>query len=370
MMLLLLACAPDDPPAADDTGLSCESGDICTVAGNGIAGLGKEDVPATESMLYLPQDVSFSADGTPHLLDWNNHRIRAILPNGTIETVAGDGMIGDGPQGPALEARFNHPTNLAFDSRGRMTIAAWHNSRVEQVDFTTGELTWIAGDGSRSFAGDGGPATTAKLDLPSSVAYASDGKLYVSDQANQRIRCIDVDGTITTIAGNGTPGYAGDGGPATDAELYASIGQAAAPANKITISPDQKLYIADTDNHRIRVIDLATGIIDTFAGSGEPGYAGDGGPAKDAKIWGPTDVAVGLSGEVYFTDTQNNCVRVVTPDGMIDSFAGECGGPGFEGDGGPALEAALDTPFGVSVSPDGEVWIADTYNQRLRVVLP
>lgn len=367
-MILILLSACDSPEESVE--ISCDPGDICTVAGDGVAGLGREDVPAEESMLYLPQDMAFAPDGTPYLLDWNNHRIRAILADGTIVTAAGDGMIGDGPEGPALDARFNHPTNIAFDPEGRMTMAAWHNSRIERVDFSTGELSFVAGDGTRAYGGDDADATIAKLDLPSSVAYGADGSLYLSDQANQRIRCVDAAGIIRTVAGNGTAGFSGDGGPAVDAQLYAAIGQAAAPANKITISDDQLLYIADTANHRIRVIDLTTGIIDTVAGTGEPGYAGDGGAALDARIWGPTDVAVGLGGEVYFTDTENNCVRVIGTDGTIDAFAGQCGGPGFEGDGGPAIDAALDTPYGVAVAPDGDVWIADTYNQRLRVVRP
>lgn len=371
--LVLVACDGKDIDETDpaDSGtpeITCDPGDICTVVGNGVAGLGKEDVPGPESMLYLPQDVEFDADGSAFFLDWNNHRVREVLDDGTVATVAGDGMIGDGPEGDAMAARFNHPTNLLFDAEGRMILAAWHNSRVERIDFSTGEMSFLVGDGSRSFGGDAGPALTSKLNLPSSVALSSDGRLYVSDQANQRVRCVDLDGNINTVVGNGTAGFGGDGGPAADAELFASVGQAAAPANKIIISPDQRMFIADTDNHRIRVVDLATMIIDTYAGSGEPGYAGDGGPALDAKIWGPTDVAIGLDGELYVTDTENNCVRVLGTDGTIESFAGVCGGPGYEGDGEPAIDAVLNKPYGVAVDPDGNVWISDTYNQRIRVV--
>jgi sugar lactone lactonase YvrE len=371
LALLLSACT--GPSGDSASGCTPDSGVICTFAGTGVAGLGGEGTVATETNLYLPMDLSFGPDGDAYLIDWNNHRIRLVSADGTITTIAGDGQLGDGPEGPMRDARFNHPTNLAFDAEGRMLIAAWHNSRVERVDFTTGELSFIAGDGTRSFAGDGGDAAVAKLDLPSGVVVDSEGRIYISDQANQRIRRMGTDDVIETIAGDGTPGFAGDGGPALEAELHASVGQAAAPANRMVLresgsGADGVLYFADTENHRVRKIDLATGIIDTFAGDGVAAYGGDGGPATAASLYGPTDLALGPDGELYVADTGNSCVRVIDSAGTMSTFAGQCGQMAYEGDGGAATDAKLFHPYGVAVDNDGNVYIADTYNQVVRVV--
>lgn len=367
LLVLLLACTG----AHDDTGAEAcgGAGVLCTWAGTGHAGLGKEDQPATETNLYLPIDMTWGPDGLAYLLDWNNHRIRVVDDEGRTHTVVGTGELGDGPEGPATAAKLNHPTNLDFDREGRMVVAAWHNSRILRVDLTTGLLEFIAGDGSRAFGGDGGDPRLAQLDLPSSVAIDSRDQVFISDQANQRIRCITDAGVLDTIAGTGEPGYSGDGGPATEAQLHASVGQAASPANRIVVSPDDtRLYVADTDNHRVRVIDLATGIIDTLAGDGTPGYAGDGGPAREASLYQPTDVALGADGELYVADTSNSCVRRVDPDGVISTFAGVCGQPGYDGDGGAAADGLLNRPYGVAVDVSGNVYVSDTYNNVVRVV--
>jgi DNA-binding beta-propeller fold protein YncE len=373
ILSLLLACGtPEEEPCPQT------SGTICTFAGTRLAGLGDEDVPATESHLYLPQDLTFGPDGLPYLLDWNNHRIRVISADGIISTVAGNGMLGDGPEGPALSAAFNHPTNIAFDPHGDMVIAAWHNSRIETVDLTAGELTFTCGTGERSYNGDGIPAEEAILDLPSSVAFDDQSRLFISDQANQLIRMIDTDGYIYDIAGQQRDeGYSGDGGPASDAQLHASVGQAADPANRIAIA-DGTIYIADTGNHVIRAIDLDTWTIDTIAGTrtcdadgvceGVSGSGGDGGDALSANLSSPTDIAPGMEGELYIADTGNSCVRVLYPDGTLDTVAGVCGEPGDSGDGGPAAEALLYRPYGVAVDRDNNLYIADTYNHVFRVV--
>ncbi|MFT5684172.1 MAG: DNA-binding beta-propeller fold protein YncE [Myxococcota bacterium] len=372
ILTLLLACGE---PAED---CPQTSGTICTYAGTRIAGLGDEDVPADESHLYLPQDLTFGPDHRAYLLDWNNHRVRVINDDGTISTVAGSGLLGDGPEGPALNAAFNHPTNIAFDPHGAMVIAAWHNSRVETVDLTTGELTFTCGDGERSYNGDEMPAEEAVLDLPSAVVFDSKGRLFISDQANQLIRMIDTDGYIYDVAGQQREeGYSGDGGLASEAHLHASVGQAADPANRIAIA-DDIIYVADTGNHVIRAINLDTWIIDTIAGTrtcdddgvceGIAGFGGDGGDALSAGLNAPTDIAVGRDGELYIADTSNSCVRVVYPDGTIDTAAGVCGEPGDAGDGGPATEALLYRPYGVAVDRDNNLYIADTYNHVIRVV--
>ncbi len=368
LSLLFLACsgAPDDTAAqvCDES-----SGTICTWAGTGVAGLGGEGTPALETNLYLPIDMTWGPDGNAYLLDWNNHRIRLITDDGTMTTLAGTGELGDGPVGPATEARFNHPSNLAFDNQGRLVVAAWHNSRIMRIDLSTGLLEFVAGDGTRSFAGDGGDPLVAKLDLPSGVVVDANGQIFIADQANQRIRCIDTEGIIDTMAGSGVPGFGGDGGPATEAQVHASVGQAAAPANRMALSPDgTRLYFADTGNHRIRYVDLAAGTMDTFAGNGTAAYAGDGGQAADASLYGPTDLAFGPDGELYVADTSNSCVRRVDPDGVISTAVGACGQPGYAGDFGAAGDALLNQPYGVDLDASGNLYIADTYNQVMRVV--
>ena len=336
---------------------------ITTVVGNGLAGENGDGLPALETALYLPQDVTLGPDGNLYFPDWNNHRIRRVI-SGVVETVAGTGELGDALDGPALEIQFNHPTNVAFDAEGRMIVAAWHNSKVKRVDFTTGLIENLAGTGGRSFGGDGGPGNEAILDLPSSVVVDVNGNILISDQANYRIRLLQPDGIIFTIGGDGTPDYAGDGGRAEDARLDSPKGQSAPPAGRITLNSSGEILIADTGNHVIRLIDAA-GIIRTIAGSGVAGYSGDGGPAIQAQLNTPSDVAAGPDGSIYIADTMNHVVRVVTPDGIIDTLAGT-GERGFSGDGGPADEAMLDRPYGLTAASNGDVYVADTHNHRIR----
>ena len=160
-----------------------------------------------------------------------------------------------------------------------------------------------------------------------------------------------------------------DGGPGTAAGFHFPIGQAARPGGRIALAADGTIYVADTDNFRVRRIDPA-GIITTFAGTGTWGFAGDGGPAAAAQVGRVADVAIAADGRLFIADSDNDCVRVVTPDGIIATFAGICGQPGFSGDDGPATAAQLDSPAGVEIGRQGEIYIADTHNQRIRVVYP
>lgn len=342
---------------------------IFTIAGTGVAGLNDDGLPPLESHLYLPQDATVGPDGRLYIIDWNNHRVRRI-EDGVLRTVAGTGELGDAQDGPdSLYTQFNHPTNVEFDHDGKMIIAAWHNSLVKSIDLTTSPfpVVNVAGDGSRSFGGDEGPANTAKLDLPSSVVIDSTGNIFISDQANYRIRKVETDGTIYTICGTGVAGYGGDGGRAEDALLNGPRGQSAPPASRIAIDGSDRIYIADTGNHIVRRID-SDGTIDTIAGTpGERGYSGDGGPARAATLDTPSDVAVGADGTLYIADTANNAVRIVTSDGIIQTLAGT-GERGFAGDGGPSHLALLDRPYGVTVTADGDVYVADTHNQRIRKI--
>jgi DNA-binding beta-propeller fold protein YncE len=352
----------------------CEpaAGRICTVAGTGIMGDGADDLNALDTRLSLPQDVSLGPDGRLTIVDWNNHRIRVRQDDGTLHIVAGLGELGLAADDPA-SGRLNHPTQVSFDGTGRLVIAAWHNSRIKRLDGATGELLDVCGTGMRGFAGDGGPALTAVLDLPVAAVFDPEGNMLISDQANDRIRKVDaVTGMISTFAGVGPcadPAACpplGDGGPATRAFISLPQGQSARPAGRIDIDAAGNLYLADTLNHRVRRIDAA-GVITTVAGSGLAGATGDGGPATAATLDGLADVAVGPDG-LYVADTGNSCVRVIRADGTIATVAGTCGAAGFAGDGGPATSARLDRPGGIAVDAAGNLYIADTYNQRVRVV--
>jgi len=342
----------------------CSVPRIQTVAGTGVAGINGDGLAPLASALYLPQDVTWGPDKELYLADWNNHRIRRLKSDG-VETVAGTGELGEAADGPALYVQFNHPTNVTFDADGRMIIAAWHNSLVKRLDFETGLVENLAGTGVRSYSGDGGPSNSAALDLPSAVVVDSSGRLVIADQANFRIRRVE-DGVIETIGGTGQRGYSGDGGLATEAQLSSPIGQAAAPASRIAIDADDNIYIADTGNHVIRMIDNE-GMIFTIAGNGQAGYDGDGGPAAAASFNNPSDVAIGPNGIIYVADTQNHAIRRIWPSGIVDTVAGD-GNRGFGGDGGPAHQAQLDRPYGVEVAPNGDLYVADTHNHRVRRV--
>jgi sugar lactone lactonase YvrE len=405
-LLAFAACLLQSACAADSGSSHCapEPGTICSVAGTGVAGLSGDEGLAIDADIYLPMDMTPGPDGKLYFLDWNNHRVRAIDSKGVIRTVAGDGELGDGPEGPALSAHFNHPTNITFDKAGHMIIAAWHNSRVVRVDLDTGILENIAGTGMRAYAGDGAAARMAVLDLPAGVACDDADNLYIMDQANQTIRLIGGDGIIDRFAGQcvigtcdpgeepslcpGTdkwscasdtdPGackkpcdaaFGGDGGPARQARFAQPVGQSADPAGRIALGPDGSLYVADTGNHRIRRID-PEGIITTVAGSGEAGHAGDGGPATEAMLDSPVDIAVASDGTLYIADTQNSCIRRVTTEGIMQTIAGQCGRRGFAGDGQAPQQALFDRPYGIALAARGGLYVADTHNHRLRLMFP
>jgi len=377
---LASGCGIDKPDiltaATSDTPIA---GAIYTVAGTGIAGDGADGQDALKTRLYLPQDVTVGPDGRLFVVDWNNHRIRAINADRTMTIVAGIGELGPNVDDPSTD-RLNHPTNLTFDAGGRMVIAAWHNSRVKTLDLSLpepGNIVNICGTGKRGFGGNGGPASQATLDLPVAVAFDAAQNLFIADQANQMIRRVDAaTGIIDTIAGQGHCADAQnpnpcvpfmDEVPAKQASFHLPVGQAATPGGRIALDAAGNIYIADTENFRVRLIDTA-GIIHTFAGTGVDGFQGDGGPAAAAQLSRVTDVAVAPDGSVFIADTENSCIRMVTPAGIMTTFAGVCGQGGFAGDGGPAAAALLDRPYGIEIAPTGDIFIADTHNQRVRVV--
>lgn len=400
--------------ACDDGDQRCDPdalNTICTVAGSGVQGFTGDHGPATSAALYIPIDTAVAPDGTVWVLDFNNRVVRAIGTDGIIRTVVGTGELGDSPEGgtgetPAIDAQLNHTTDLQFRD-GYLYLAAWHNSRIKRVRLSDMMISNVAGRGSRTFYdGDGGPALAASLDLPVSMAFDPNGDLLIMDQGNQVIRSIDGDGTITTVVGTCvveldepcaagvqpvacpgsnklvcgnpatqcelqcTPDFSGDGGQAREARLALPYGSAAVPSGHMAYDPAGNLLFADTDNHRIRKVDRS-GVITTIAGTGVRGYAGDGGPARQAQMDHPVDLAVAADGTIYFTDVHNNCVRALDPAGIISTAVGQCSthatDRGFSGDGGPPLEAKLNRPYGIDLV-GSKLYVADSYNGRIRVV--
>lgn len=278
---------------------------------------------------------------------------------GSIWTYAGNGtggFAGDG--GPAINAELNYPQGVAVDSAGNVYIADTANDRIRKVA-KDGTISTFAGNGLSGFGGDGGPATSAGVGGPVGVAVDSSGNLYISAIGDERVRKVTVDGTISTVAGNGTTGFGGDGGPATSANLFDPSG--------IAVDDTGNIYIADLWNQRIRKVTI-DGVISTVAGNGTAGFSGDGGPATSASLNLPVSVAADTSGNLYIADSANQRIRKVAPDGTISTFAGN-GTEGFGGDGSPATSAELNNPYGVAVDANGNVYIANLIGS-IRKVAP
>jgi RHS repeat-associated protein len=333
---------------------------IETVAGNGTWGYSGDGGPAAQAKLSNPFAVAVDTAGNIYIADLFNHCIRKVDTSGIITTVAGDGTWGySGDGGPAAQAKLRWLYGVVVDAAGNIYIADTGNYCIRKVD-TNGIITTVAGDGTQSYSGDGGPATQAKLYNPHGVAVDTAGNIYIADPGNHCIRKVDTSGTITTVAGDGTQGYSGDGGPAAQAKLYNPLG--------VAVDASGNIYIADMLNHCIRKVDTS-GIITTVAGDGTQSYSGDGGPAAQAKLDFPCGVAVDASGNIYIADSYNHRVRKVDTSGIITTVSGD-GTQGYSGDGGPATEAKLCSPCGVAVDASGNIYIADSSNHCIRKVGP
>ncbi len=376
-------------------------GRLSVVAGGISVGFSGDGGPAASARLNQPTGVAVDAAGDLYIADSNNFRIRKVTPAGVITTVAGNGEIGylhpcrvavdaagnlyiveslrvrkmtpdgrittvagaywgtSGDGGPAISATLNHPSGIAVDKAGNIYIAESWGQRIRKVT-PDGVITTFAGNGRKGSTGDGGPATSACLFYPEDIAIDPAGNLLIADSYNQRIRSVTPAGVITTVAGNGTKGFSGDGGPASSASLSIPSG--------IGVDSSGNLYIADTGNVRVRRVS-PKGVIDTVAGETINEFGGDGGPAGSAKLNSPRSVTIDPTGNLYVADTQNQRVRKVTPAGIITTVAGN-GTRGFSGDGGLAITAALADPYGVAVDAAGNLYIGDTGNHRIRKVTP
>ena len=397
-------------------------GIITTFAGTGEEGFSGDGGPATEAELNWPTGVAVDDAGNLYIADRNNERVRRVDPEGIITTFAGTGEWGydsDEDGGPAASALLNWPTGLALDVDGNLYIADEYNNRIRRVD-TSGIITTVAGmrrpplevgeeeaEDEDEDVGDDGPATSALLNRPTGVAVDGEGNLYIADRLNHRVRKVDAEGIITTIAGMADEGFSGDGGPATGAQLDQPSGVAVdgdgyifiadrgnnrvrqinpdgvittipgaedggdepdgeapfADPRGVAVDSDGNIYVADTGNHQIHVIGDA-GVVSRVAGIEG---LGDGGPATEARLLEPIGVAIGVDGTLYFSDTGNRRIRKVDTNGIITTFAGS-GQRGDAGDGGLAVEAQFDCPAGVTIDAEGNVYVADKCNHRVRKV--
>ncbi len=385
-LLLLLACTGTDSADTGETGdtsaprcVLSERG-ICTWAGTGDAGYNGDGLPLAQSMLYFPMGVTFSPYGKPMVADWNNHKIRVVEADGTFRTVMGTDFLGDGPPdasdltAPGADGttvHLNHPTDQVYRPDGILVSASWHTHKIRTLDPETGLVIVLAGRGS-GYAGDDEAAPTSILfNQPRDVALDAAGNLYIADMRNQRIRKLTEDGAISTIVGNGTKSFCGDEGPGKDACLNFPQSANPEPGGSMVLSADEQwMYIADTENHRIRAYDLTNDVIRTIVGSGTAGFAGDGGDALAAELNYPRDLALLDENTLLIADTENHRIRSVDLDtGTISTLAGT-GTAAFAGDGGAALDASLNRPFNVNVDTEGLIYISDTFNHRIRVVQP
>lgn len=395
--------------------VDARTGMIRTVAGSGEAGWSGDGGAAVAACLNEPKAVALDHDGNLLIADSENHVIRKVdRRSGLITTVAGctsshdspltvmnraavpatDDPLSEGSSsaeaafvqqsdlsgtvryvvngvgstkrfagdgGLALDALLNFPTAIAADAEGDLYIADTMNHRIRRVDARTGRITTIAGVGLPRFGGDGGPSVAAGLNEPAALVVQG-GRLYVADQSNNRIRMVDLrTGVITTVAGTGTAAFNGDGRPATEAALAGPSG--------LTIGTDGRLYIADTFNGRIRAVDPATGIIETVVGDGgEYRYQGEM-EASSPSLSRPSGIAVDVEGNVFMTDSDNHLVRRWDRvAGRIDRVAGT-GNANYGGDGKTPLEASLNYPFGIVMNQENHLFVADTFNHRIREIV-
>jgi DNA-binding beta-propeller fold protein YncE len=354
--ILFLLCAMILPARAV---AQAPGGTVSTFAGTGMKGLSGDGGPATAALLNNVFAVARGLDGALYVCDTDNHRVRRVLPDGTIETYAGTtkGYSGDG--GPAIAAQLNEPYELAWDKDANLYIVERMNHCIRRIDAKTGIITTIAGTGVKGFSGDGGPAEKAQMDQPHSIAFGPGGDLFVCDILNHRVRKIDLQsGMISTWSGTGEKKISADGTKIGEASMHGP--------RAIAFTPDGKCWLALREGNALLLLDPKEGTLKRMAGTGRSGFTGNGGPALQATLAGPKCVALDASGNVYLADTESHSIRYLdVGNGTIEVLVGD----GMKGDGpdGDPLKCRLGRPHGVFVDKDGAIFIGDSENHRVRV---
>lgn len=334
---------------------------ISTFAGNGTAGYSGDGGPATKAQLNNPFGIVRGPDGAIYFCEYDGNVVRRVDAGGVITTVAGSGKKGySGDAGPATEATFNQPHEIRFDHAGNLFLVDMLNSCVRRVDAKTKMITTFAGTGQPGYSGDGGPARAATFNQPHSIQFDRQGNLFVCDVRNHVIRKIDMKSeTIMTVAGTGKPGPTRDGGAFATAPLNGP--------RTIDFGPDGSLWVALREGNQVFRLDLKTGRIHHLAGTGEKGFDGNGGPAKEATLSGPKGLALAPNGDIYLADTESHSIRMIeAKTGLLRLVAGT----GIKGDGpdGDPLLCKLARPHGIWVDGDGTIYIGDSENHRIRVL--
>ena len=334
---------------------------ITTAVGTGQRGFAGDGGAAERALLNGPFDVGFDVDGNLYFSDTFNHRIRRVdARTGIISTFAGSGESGySGDGGPATRARLNEPYGIAIDKVANVYIADRHNHCVRRVDRTSGVITTFAGNGVAGFNGDGGPASRAGMVEPNGLALdPAQGRLFIADVADHRVRVVDL--ATGTISTFAGTGEAQHSGDGRPATAAGIHG-----ARAVEVATDGTVYILERQGSTLRAVNPSTGVINTVAGTGARGYSGDGGPAHDAVLDAPKEFALDYGGDILIVDTENHAIRrIYASNGIVETIAG--GRKSGQGDGGPAQAAGLGRPHGAVVGPDGSIYIGDTENHRIR----
>ncbi|HEX8999447.1 MAG TPA: SMP-30/gluconolactonase/LRE family protein [Blastocatellia bacterium] len=334
---------------------------ITTFAGIGQAGYSGDGGPATKANLDQPFGVVRGPDGALYFCDTNNHAIRKITADGTITTVAGTGRKGySGDGGPATKAELNEPYEIRFDRAGNLYFVERLNHTVRRVDAKTRIISTIAGTGTAGFSGDDGPATKAMLNQPHSIQFDAQNNLYICDILNHRIRRVDLKSGVIRT-------FAGTGEklPTPDGAKFAT-----APLNgprAIDFDRQGNLWLALREGNAVYKLDLKTGTLHHVAGTGRKGFTGNGGPAKEATLSGPKGLSIGPDGNVYLADTESHSIRMIDVRRKTIEIIAGTGASGDGPDGNP-LNCKMARPHGVFVDRDGRIFVGDSEAHRVRVI--
>ncbi len=341
--------------------MAFEAGKIVTYAGTGEGGYAGDGGQAGQALCNEPFMCEFDSVGNLYFTEAKNHIVRRVdKASGVVTTVAGNGELGySGDGGPATQATMQEPYSLQVDTNGDIYIVDRLNAVVRKVDAATGIITTVAGTGEVGYSGDGGPGNQAMFREPNDCFLDGKGGLLIADIQDQRIRRLDLaTGIVNTVAGNGEKERTGDGKPALEASFLGS--------RAVCLDSKGNMYVAEREGNGIRMIDT-NGIMSTVGGNGERGYEGDGGPALTATWGSPKGIRCDAEDNVVVVDTENHAIRRIDVNtGIVTTIAG--GRLGGEGDGGPATNAAMDRPHGCGIDDQGNIFVADSNNHRVRVV--